>query len=74
MKVVRPKTNEEGRLWTQNTVTPHQFYAVPGNKMRKLIFRLSYVDNSSTLNMKVTRNVGKLVLDYTDLVPEDRAF
>jgi hypothetical protein len=43
MNVVRPTTNEEGCLWTQNTVTPHQFYAVPGNKMGKLISRLSYV-------------------------------
>jgi hypothetical protein len=45
MKVIRPTTNEEGCLWTQNILTPHQFYAVPGNKMGKLIFRLSYVDN-----------------------------
>jgi hypothetical protein len=37
MKVVRPTTNEEGCLWTQNTVTPHQFYAVPGNKKGNLI-------------------------------------
>jgi hypothetical protein len=44
MKVVRPTTNEEGCLWTQNTVTRHQFYAVPGNKKGKRIFRLSYVD------------------------------
>jgi hypothetical protein len=43
MKTVRPTTNEEGCLWTQNTVTPHQFYAVSGNKMEKLIFQLSYV-------------------------------
>jgi hypothetical protein len=43
MKVVHPTSNEEGCLWTQNTVTPHQFYVVPGNKMGKLIFRLSYV-------------------------------
>jgi hypothetical protein len=46
MKVVRPPTNEEGCLWAQNTVTPHQFYAVPGNKMGILIFRLSYVLHS----------------------------
>jgi hypothetical protein len=44
MKVVRPTTNEEVCLWTQNTVTSHQFYAVPGNKMGTLIFRLSYVN------------------------------
>jgi hypothetical protein len=43
MKIVRPTTNEEGCLWAQNTVTPHQFYAVGGNKMGKLISRLSYV-------------------------------
>jgi hypothetical protein len=43
MKVVRPSTKEEDCLWTQNTVTPQQFYAVPGNKMEKLIIRLSYV-------------------------------
>jgi hypothetical protein len=43
MMVVRPTTNEEGCLWTQNTVTPHQFYADPGNKMGKLIIWLSYV-------------------------------
>jgi hypothetical protein len=29
MKLVRPTTNEGGCLWTQNTVTSHQFYAVP---------------------------------------------
>jgi hypothetical protein len=33
--------NEEGCLWTQNTVTLHQFYEVPGEK--KLIFWLSFV-------------------------------
>jgi hypothetical protein len=38
-----PTTNGEGCLWTQDTVTPHQFYAVPGNNMGKLIFRLPYV-------------------------------
>jgi hypothetical protein len=43
MKVVRPTTNEEGCLWTQNTVTPHQFYTIPRNKMGKLIFWLSYI-------------------------------
>jgi hypothetical protein len=43
--VIRPITNEEGCLWTQNTVTPHQFYAVPGNKTGKL-FRLSYVNQT----------------------------
>jgi hypothetical protein len=43
MKVVCPTTNEEGCLWAQNTVTPHQFYAVPENKIGKLIFRLSYI-------------------------------
>jgi hypothetical protein len=43
VKVVHPTTNEEGFLWTQNRVTPHQFYAVPGNKIWKLIFRLSYM-------------------------------
>jgi hypothetical protein len=48
MKVVHPTTNEEGCLWTQNTVTPHQFYAVPRNKMGKLIFRLSSIWNSNS--------------------------
>jgi hypothetical protein len=37
--------NEEGCLWTQNTVTHQQFYVVPGNKMQKLIFRIFYVNN-----------------------------
>jgi hypothetical protein len=46
MKVVLLTTNEKGCLWTQNTVTPHQFYAVPGNKMGRLIFLLSYVHGS----------------------------
>jgi hypothetical protein len=45
MKVVRPTTNEEGCLWMQNTVMPHQFCAVPGIKMWRLIFRLSYIPN-----------------------------
>jgi hypothetical protein len=40
MKVIRPTTNEECCPWTQNTKTHHQFYAVPGNKIGKLIFRL----------------------------------
>jgi hypothetical protein len=55
MKVVRPTSNEDGRLWTQNTVTPHQFYAVPRNKMGKLIFRLSYVKNRWTNTNIVNR-------------------
>jgi hypothetical protein len=43
MMVICPTTNEEGCLCTQNTVTPHQSYAVPRNKMEKLIFQLSYI-------------------------------
>jgi hypothetical protein len=50
MKVVRPTTKKEGCLWTQNTVTPHQFYSAPGNRMGKLIFRLSYVYSCSELH------------------------
>jgi hypothetical protein len=48
MKVVSSATNEEGCMWTQNTVTPHQFYAVPGNKMGKLTFPLSDVESEAT--------------------------
>jgi hypothetical protein len=36
MKFIDPTTNEEGCLWTQNTVTAHQFYPVPRNKMGNL--------------------------------------
>jgi hypothetical protein len=39
----RHRLRDEGRIpqQTRNRVTSHQFYAVPGNNLGKLIFRLS---------------------------------
>jgi hypothetical protein len=55
MKIVRPTTNEEVCLWTQNTVTPHQVYTVPRNKVGKFIFRLSYVFTEILISVVVLR-------------------
>jgi hypothetical protein len=57
MKVVCPTTNEEGCLWTQSTGTLHSLYAVPGNKMGKLISRLFYVVKHYTMKTYGAVNV-----------------
>jgi hypothetical protein len=49
-------------------VTPHQFYVVIGNKMEKLIFRLSYVNVVTFYGYKTGENKNSTP-EFKDLQP-----